>query len=618
MSVSQPSKSVHIVELPRPDNFAVQFRYNYFVSDESVVENDTTSKYATKKVSDTPDSVFEQIVTSKVPRCNILRWSMVNLRMFGASNTSTEDNTGLITKNFQKIVNEDTCSAYDFVAILFQDPGIAQKIYDAVSGSYLQQGIDTPRSMIDNVYRSSLKVELSAPADINPTFVNNAMVQPLRGHGVITESQNPFGRDAKVASYLKSLEKVNVNASINARLLPQMLQNAVNDPTVDDPADFNALLESAQSIAANTQGNTGDVADQDFDTFVTHFDVHITEDPTSQDTPQQFIRNVGYVIEKFELRSDGSFDNKDPIIIENPRISEFIDLQARYGATYAYKIRTIYEIRLTAIDAITNQFVLLRSLISSKSTKLNYVGCVENIPPPPPGDVNFVYDRTRINPNVGKPGSLMIHWSFPVNSQRDIKQFQVLRRRSIDVPFEVLKIYDFDDSVVKATSQESYDVNIIEKFTSPRTFWYDDDFLRGSHYIYAICCVDAHGYISKYSAQFEVWFDSYKNELQKRIISHQGAPRPYPNLYLENELFVDTIRVKGQRSKNLEIFFNPEYYEITNNSGRSIASLATSANGRYILQFINVDNQKQQTIEINIDDNDRQVGMYRQIPTNVR
>ena len=130
-----------------------------------------------------------------------------------------------------------------------------------------------------------------------------------------------------------------------------------------------------------------------------------------------------------------------------------------------------------------------------------------------------------------------------------------------------------------------------------------DNHPGSSTYIYAIAAIDAHGYTSGFSAQYEVWFDEFKNQLQKKLISHAGAPKPYPNLYLEADTFVDTMHVEGPSSKKLTLIFNPEFYHVYDDQERMQQVLATKQTaGSYKLQFINTDNQKSAVCEIKIDD----------------
>jgi hypothetical protein len=299
------------------------------------------------------------------------------------------------------------------------------------------------------------------------------------------------------------------------------------------------------------------------------------------------------VIDKFEVNPDGSLTSFDPIIIENFAATKAVDTKIRYGARYKYQIRSIFQFVLPAIDDDSGKIASLKTLISSRPSQPVYVLCTETEPPPPPNDMNFVWDY--------ETDKLVLNWGFPVNKQRDIKQFQVFKRSSLKDPFELVKVYDFDDSDVRFRSNENPDPSIVEVIDSPISFWVDDAFFRTSTSIYALASIDAHGFTSNYSAQFQVSFDSFKNSIIKKLISHSGAPKPYPNMYVENELFVDSIKVSGKPS--MKVVFNPEFYNAVNDKGKTIKNVYTAQNGaNYKIQILNLDNEGSDVVMISIDD----------------
>ena len=140
-----------------------------------------------------------------------------------------------------------------------------------------------------------------------------------------------------------------------------------------------------------------------------------------------------------------------------------------------------------------------------------------------------------------------------------------------------------------------------------KEFTVDTEFFQNESFIYSICSIDAHGMISNYSEQHEVVFDSYKNKIISKVVCDSGSPKPYPNMKLRIDAFKDSIRVSGDETKELSIYFSPEYLKIKDNDNKTykIVEAVTSAknnNPYYILQLINLDNQKSQLIKININD----------------
>jgi hypothetical protein len=132
----------------------------------------------------------------------------------------------------------------------------------------------------------------------------------------------------------------------------------------------------------------------------------------------------------------------------------------------------------------------------------------------------------------------------------------------------------------------------------------DPETLTVSKFIYAITSVDAHGLISNYSSQFEVTFDFLKNQLVKKIISNSGAPRAYPNMYLMTDTFKDVIKTSGGFSKKMKIYFMPDYLKLGNQQNGIIQKMVETkqSDSFYKIQFINLQNQKSDSIKIKIDD----------------
>jgi len=298
---------------------------------------------------------------------------------------------------------------------------------------------------------------------------------------------------------------------------------------------------------------------------------------------------------------DGTTVVHPPIVVDSPHAATTADFRVKFNANYCYNIRTIALLTLPAIDENNEDIATVKVLVSSKPSNRVYVSTSKFDAPPPPGDIDFTWNY--------EAQSLLVSWAFPVWSQQDIKQFQVFRRTTVDHPFQLQKSYNFDDSDIKFPDPENPDPVLVEYLTSPCQFYIDDDFdpkvnsSRDKGFIYAVSCIDAHGLSSPLSAQYRVWFDQFKNKLQLEHVSHLGAPKPYPNLYLDGDVFVNTIKVAGPHSKRMKLYFNPEYYYLYDDQNRLTPTLATQQRGgSYKLQFINIDNGKAQDIDIAIND----------------
>jgi hypothetical protein len=576
--------------------------------------------------------------------------------------TNTQ-NGSLIEDNIDKVVTEDHFASNNYVAVNFNDGEIDDKVHYLVSGSYAMHTLDEHHDHNVSHYKAAHRLSALTPKHIKPHFLFRSLSLPSRATGTRFFKQ---GGQRIFNSYFRRLKEVTTNAQINGKLFHDITNRSIKDPNSPFTTDLHSMHKFTKKLQHQVvQRSSSQVAEGDFKTFVPFISLKVRR--TAHHHDQHGAEIVGYIIDKTELTRDGHSRNHSPIIVDNPRVHLTADFQVKYNATYVYTIRTVAQFTIPAIDDDNGDIAMVKVLVSSKPSNKVYVHTSETVAPPAPTDLNFTWDYERINPTTaqhdhatgqplpgtGRPGSLLIHWTFPPNSQRDIKKFQVFRRRDIDHPFELIKMYDFDDSVVRFFDHENPNPALVEHLTSPCTFFYDDDFHVGEHnfhdphavqqetyesgrktpegklqqrreshhhpgsstFIYAIAAIDAHGFTSNFSAQYEVWFDQFKNRLEKRLISHSGAPKPYPNLYLEADTFVDTIHVAGPHSKRLKVYFNPEFYYVYDDNERLQRVIATrQTGGSYRLQFINTDNQKSAVAEIVINDQIRAAGRTLAFP----
>jgi len=643
MSVSLPSREVYAVDVPEVRVFDGSFVYNFFTFDESVSETGGVPAKFLQRDAEQIDSGFLQYATTRAPRLVKLSWKVPRLVEPGnlvsdqsqrahVFSSNAQDGS-LIADNLDKVVTEDHFSSNNYVAVSFHDGEIDDKIHYLVSGSYVAQTTFEHHDNDVGHYKAAHRLSSLTPKHIKPHFLFRSLASAPQAHGT-----RFFDKSGKriFNDYFRRLKKVVVNAQVNSRLFHDITNRSIRDPHSPFASDMQNMHKFTRKLKHQVQQRSlSQVDEADFKTFVPFIDLKVRR--TAQRYDLSAAEIVGYIIDKVEITESGEAKESSPIIIDNPKISSTADFFVRYNATYVYSIRTVAQFTLPAIDDDTGDVATIKVLISSKPSSKVYIKTVENVAPPAPADLNFTWDYERINPatadfdhesgqqlpGTGRPGSLMIHWAFPPNSQRDIKKFQVFRRRDVNHPFELIKMYDFDDSLVKMPNAENPDPSLVEHLTTPCTFFYDDDFHVGDHnfhslntdatsqdkhpgsstFIYAVASIDAHGLTSGFSAQYEVWFDQFKNRLQKRLVSHTGAPKPYPNLYLEADTFVDTIRVSGPNSKRMSLYFNPEFYYLYDDNERLTSVLATKqAGGSYKLQFINTDNQKSTVVDVVVND----------------
>jgi hypothetical protein len=611
MSVSLPSKEIYTVDVPEVKNFKATFHYNFFTPDEQVKESSGIPQLELQRIADdSVDAFNSQYLTTRVPRYVAFSWNKPRLQAPGGQLIESDVRKHsqrpptlprLIADNLDKIVDEDHFSSYNYLAVTFHDGSIDDKVYNFVSGSYEQLTLETPKDPGLSVHKASLALQRQVPSRINPHFISRAMIQPHSAFGArhydaaggVTMHTIP-GAQVLYRQYFNRLKHVYLHSQINSKLFHDVTNRVIKDPHSTFPLDAGSLHFVSRKLGNSVKKRLNlTINDEEFKVIVPY--VNLRVDPTSHHVQRMNAELVGFIIDKYEIADDGSVKQLQPIIVEHPEVHRALDVAVKYNQQYSYTIRTIALFHLPAIDHDTGDIATIQVLVSSKPSNKVDIKIVDDTAPPPPSDINFVWNY--------ETEKLMMHWAFPPNSQRDVKRFQVFRRVTTDQPFELLKEYDFDDSAVRADDHERPEPHLVEHLTSPCRFYVDDDFTKSSKYIYTVCCIDAHGLTSCYGAQFQLSFDVFKNQLVKSLISHAGAPKPYPNLYLEGEGFVNVARVSGPHSKTLRLFFNPEYYILEDDQERAHRILSTKqTHGSYVFQFINADNQKSQKLTVAIDD----------------
>ena len=515
-------------------------------------------------------------------------------------------------------MTEDEFSGYAFTSLNFQDTNFGDKLYTLVSSS-VDRARSSPRSkyvdfdknkkdpvinfgQINKNYgagRSSKSSIQEESTNKKAHDLNAATDKEITGEFIsvaLNQQREGFIYHASVGKQLKEkdifdIENVSFHFQLNSKFAHDLVANAMNDPTTTFSVELAQLSSFANTLQQRARNNDQHGFDEeDYKTVINYVSAVSAK---STDVPTTKV--VGYVIEKREIFPNGNSKYHAPIVIDNPYASSAVDFRVKYGAKYEYAVKTIVEVRFPTVGIGTNKPILVTALVSSKRSISCVVDCVEISPPPSPADFMPVWDYER--------SKLVLTWAFPVNTQRDIKKFQVFRRKTVKLPFELLVQIDFDDSAVPADSEEGEqpDPELVEVIESPVTFFVDSEFTKDSKYIYALCSVDAHGFSSAYSQQFELSFDRFKNVLNKKLLSPSGAPKSYPNSHLSAEPFLDVVYMAG--SKVVKLVFEPEYLSLKDSHGRLIPIIATDkTGGKYQFQFMNIDLAQQQTVEVSIQD----------------
>lgn len=569
-SVSRP---FNIVDAPTPANLRLQFIYNFFEADERTVDG----------------SIQDSGVFARAFK---LEWSPLGISGFRGNSSLTRETdrysaietellddliSGLSTENSGLRVNEDKTATRNSFSAFIQDQN-----FDTKFGERLRESV------------SLRNLSTGSAADIG------ASVKAI------------IGRDFRQAD-LDIPEIVPASAGSIAR------RTVATDYGTNDES-FQFLLDEERARAAFQEFEGSPVVKASYEVFNNLRDYYVVtnDTPDESDVNPRFdglptLRStsgilspptlLGYMIEKF---SDDPAESYPKRFIVPRGTRSYLDVAIKYGKTYSYRIRSIVAVYTVA--EVVYETSEPRSCIMpfvSKPTKLVSLKASESIPPDSPADFNPLWNY--------QDSTLQLIWSFPNNYQRDIKYWQIFRRSSINEPFTLIRMIDFDDSTVRSQFPETIDPSLISKFQSSVNYYVDPEFSKDSDYIYTMCSVDAHGQSSNYGMQFRVRFDRYKNKLIKELISPSGAMKQYPNTYLNAELTLDSVKSSG--ATKMRIYFDPEYLVVTDVNEREKNFLRTSDSAIYQLQLINIDRQKQSEVIISISDPDGYIAATSAIAT---
>lgn len=595
-TVSTQSNEIYSIQVSEINGFTSKFTYNFYVTDEYTQSNPTIPDVY-KKPTINKNDINLSTFSLRTPRYVELNWTLNN---FGTKKITSVD----LQSNSWRAISQDNLAINNFMPYSFSS----------------FKSIENASEDINRGIEGEL---LTNSALSQATITENFLAKLMEDYQESSEASNLEFFRKEIETSSKCIEKIG-NKSYETLGITFFKEGEIRVPRLfqaikDNEKKFymilnNSVIPDIFSTAPLTKQNLDQI--NKFSKSQKQNDVslklHGDIGEITKELPDGVVSTIGYVIEKYLIEND-SFIKENTFFINNPNTLSTIDVNIRYGATYVYAIRAFLQLEI-AVKPQNSASYHKSIFYLVGNPALTRVTCEENVPPPPPTELSFVWDYRK--------KELYVNWQMPFNSQRDITQFQILRRGSIHEPFELLEQQCFDFSIVKNTTGEIIDGNNLDMskenssyvtYQSYPTFTFKDkDFLidaenlKSSKYIYTIASIDAHGLISNYGTQIEVTFDFFKNELVKKVVCDPGSPRPYPNLYLRTDLFKDVIEVSGLSSQKLKIYFMPEYFKLISYKtgiNKLITTNQDGSNGGYYkLQFINVQNQKSDYLKIKIDD----------------
>lgn len=547
------SRPTYSYDVPEAGNVDTKFIYNYFRPDERT--NGTGRELVDLTQINDPDLAFQlqqgDRVLNNVPRYVKISFSPAN----DPYANTLPDNSDVITGNIDKIIIEGGSSSPFFTGLELIDTGLESSVYSLLSGSMANLNISTPE---DSPVRSAEKLADALSLDGGLTGEDKKLLvefmSNLQNEGL---KFAPTDVSPEIAAFSSDqITQQSFSLKFNNLFFGDIIKSSsrILDTVFQDEIRSLTSFSTSVQQALTSQVSSEEISEINYQTSVQAIEQFDIADTSSVNTE---ITHVGYVVYKYEVLNNGSTKLIDRLVVSNQSSNILYDTKIKYGASYIYKIRSVFQISNPTLfyDEANNandDLFLVKFLVASEGITKS-VACVEMTPPLPPANLNIRLDYKNRIP--------MLSWQFPINPQRDIKRFQIFKRNSINEPFSLLAEYDFDNSTVRSSVGEVAQSSKLYRMSYPKLTYLDVDYVAGSSPIYSIAAVDAHGLSSNYGTQIQIHYDKFRNRINKTIISGPGAPKPYPNLYLRQDAFVDCVKCSGY--SRMHLFFNPEYYQVT-------------------------------------------------------
>ena len=591
---SFPSSPSARIDVPEVSDFKASFVYNFFTANEREIINNG-SRPIDASISRSEEVFFEER-NERLPR-------YVKFQFKPPVRTTVISelrNSRIVSENIDKVVVEGGTSNSDFLTFELVDSLKEKHLYSVLDGAVVFNDLsDSNRSSTDD-YKNLLDTNSDGRLTGREKELIVSAIKSMQSKGYKLSRTDIRPEDAETADDLVSRQ--NFSIQMNKLIFDQAIQSALRIPDSvfqDEFSEIKSLSSEIQNNAIKTN-SSNEISESDYSAGISPVEIrNFSRDNNSESYP--IIKHAGYVIKKLELLGNGLYEERGKIVSDNPDGLYIIDKDVRYGGVYTYEIRTVYYVQaiIDVRDPLrpANDYLGVASFLVASQGKLASVSCVEDVPPPPPECIRISFDYKTRKPRV--------NWQFPVNPQRDIKRFQIFKRLNVNQPFTLLAEYDFDNSTIRTSVAEIASPQNLYKFENPKINFIDNTWKEGEKPIYAVACVDAHGLSSNLSTQMRFDYDSRLNKVNNILVSYPNAPKPYPNILLNNDSFEDAIKISGYN--RMKIFLDPEYFKVTQyidknpNEIKDLNFLRIDPNkDTYKIHMINIDNQKDKILNVRI------------------
>ena len=591
------TKPIQIVDLPEVTGLKAEGVYNYFTPDETVDESGSFISIGRinreSGRGDFAESSEERAKRS--PRSIKLSWVVQD----SVKSAMTKQNISvnctkqevLVALSRGQVYTEEAGAGVGFDNYIFGAEDIAEELegfwrrqlaspHAALQESNEPLASGEPRSFVPlDLLTELMQPDLKAPNV--PVGRLMALIPPYYG----TDKDDSSLRSA--SSFMDPQKYHYTNGMLNNSYAPMMLRRNCENGVARDRVG--SIARYLISVGRRRDDDTRFVTDDEY--VLTPALASLERTNTPEDIATE-IDVVGYLIEK-ERHLGGKKYTMASTYVHGKKTQCAYDYRVAYGQKYHYAVRTIAKVRTLVTDFGTGRTYIAEYFIASSRGCPANATIRESKRPDPPCDIRYYYNYEQDN--------LTITWAPPVNPQRDVKYIQVFRRENTSQPFTLIAHYDFNDSVILEPYRENIHDGTMRKSKVMPTFHIDNDFDKTKSYIYSIVAMDARHISSYYSTQTRVSYDTTNHKLVKEFVSYQGAPKQYPNWYLKENFFSDSI--KDSHHSRVKVYFDPDAYTFERSSGEKshvFFSDAEDPQAKYIFQFINVDRLAEQQVEVKI------------------
>ncbi len=614
------SNTFPLIDIPEPTSFKTSFQYFGFAIDELLSDRAGTQEINISFTTVTDTTEFGGLGSTATTSITTL-------------DADEQDVIGALESGY---FLDESISERNFTNIVLQDYYISEKSAELLNSVALGLNVDlenlAPADGTAAIASAVLGTDIDADGEIgitdstvgstlsgNMPSISDEILSAILQQEIIDQSLEPLDDIAAGETILGAMAGVQHIHAIDSRLAATVSMASAQNPFGSFSGNISYTVPEISELQNTARATVDpDIVDAQSYEFTVVPIAASTDGPNILSLGESIV--VGYLIEKAELTNEGQEANYSNFFISQPeglasQSTTFTDKDISLATTYSYSISTIAVARVPdvqygepAVPDLQDVEVVLKSRVQTSviTTGLGY--------PDAPTDISFFYDSSQKR--------LLINWGFGGDSE-DTKKFQIFRRSHVKEPFMLLRQYDFDEA--NASADESVDFGLDVKMDQPITYYIDEEFDVDKEHIYALCSIGKTGASSPFSEQYRVIYDSVMGRLNITQVSVSGAPKPYPNFYLENTL-TKSVQ-KTSNASNLDFYFTPEVYNVTKNvfdpvTGDPIDTvildfLKKSGVGKYLLEVTELGTMQQLIFETSLDvDGEMDLGLILD-PTSV-